>query len=83
VKNDGFYDLSVLSWENGFHAARFKGFSGTMPSQRSGRKGNCLSASARVLPLQRSETMHGRKRFMSANEAPFQTSRLIFCEYQE
>jgi hypothetical protein len=28
---------------NGFHAARFKGFSGTLPSQRSGRKGNCLS----------------------------------------
>jgi hypothetical protein len=30
--------------ENWLHAARFKGFSGTMPSQRSDRKGNCLSA---------------------------------------
>jgi hypothetical protein len=50
-----------------------------MPSQRSDRKGNCLSASARVLPLQRSETMHGRKRFMSANEANFHIfSKLSF-----
>jgi hypothetical protein len=28
--------------------------------------------SARVLPLQRSETVHGRKRFLSANEATFE-----------
>jgi hypothetical protein len=47
---------------------------GALPSQRSDRKGNCLSALARVLPLQRSKTMHGRKRFMSTNEANFQSS---------
>ena len=50
---------------------------GDLPSQRSDRKGNCLSASARVLPLQRSKTMHGRKRFMSANEANFQSSQFV------
>jgi hypothetical protein len=36
---------------------------GALPSQRSDRKGNCLRWSVRVLPLQRSETMHGRERF--------------------
>jgi hypothetical protein len=30
--------------EDGIHAARFKDFSGTLPPQRSDRKGNCLSA---------------------------------------
>jgi hypothetical protein len=41
----------------------------SLPSQWSDRKGNCLSASARVLPLQRSKMMHDRKRLLSAYEA--------------
>jgi len=45
---------------------------------RSGRKGNCLSALARVLALQRSEALQGQKRFMSANEGTFQSSQ-YFC----
>jgi hypothetical protein len=65
---------ALKNYENWLHAARFKGFSGTMPSQLNDRKGNCLSALARVLPLQRSKTMHGRKRLLSANEANFQSS---------
>jgi len=42
-------------------------FRGTLPSKWSDCKGNCLSASARVLPLQLSETLQGRKICMSAN----------------
>jgi hypothetical protein len=57
------------------------GIRGTLPSKRSGRKGNCLSALARVLALQRSETLQGRKKFISANEGNFQSFQLPSSYY--
>jgi hypothetical protein len=49
--------------EKWFHLARFEGFSGTLPLlQRSGKQMQYKSAIARVLPLQRSETLQNRKR---------------------
>jgi hypothetical protein len=51
----------------------FESFSGHPAVAAKRRKGIKTSAMARVLPLQRSETLQGRKTFMSANEAIFQS----------
>ncbi len=45
-------------------------FRGTLPPQRSARKGNCLSAAARVLPLQCSKEVQGRKKVLSLRGMP-------------
>jgi len=57
--------------------ARIGDFSGTLPPQHSARKDDCLSASARVSSLQRSEEAQGRKMSGVRREHDFQSSEGI------
>jgi hypothetical protein len=51
-----------------FTSGESKIFSGPMPSQRSARQGKCLRAKPELLPWQRSEMLHGRKKLLSCGE---------------
>jgi hypothetical protein len=64
-------NLKIISRE---HALEI--FRGTLPPQRSTSKGECLSASARVSSLQRSEEVQGRKMSSVRREHDFQSSPL-------
>ena len=52
-------------------------FRGALPPQRSARKDDCLSASARVSSLQRNEEVQGRKISSVRREYDFQDKVLI------
>jgi len=63
-------DLDV-GWESSPGCAHWRFFGVPLPPQRSARKDDCLSASARVTSLQRSEEVQGRKRSSARREVIF------------